>query len=799
MKRHLGSIDSIFCKRERLEVNTALDDNSDAVSSETCGKLQLACMEKSGIRCEKSAPTAVNLSISTVEICHSKNVMVNSQTAASSPSDPSRPIPRTEDELQRLVLRGPHQPIGPFSRKKIGEKQRGFRAEFYKDFPWVEYSFETECMYCFTCRIFGQKVSHCHGKIDPSFTTAGCKNWTNPTRALRKHSTSLHHQRALQLHEDFKRSPEFLASLLEATKTKHIEEESQCTENNDVMLRLFRIVQILGHQGILFGGNSESSDSDFHGMYLELCELLAEFDTVLAKHKTASSHTYTSKTIQNELINIMFEVMCYKIKKELQDVQWVSVVVEETTDYSHNEHIVVLLRFCDASLNVHENLISIQPADELDSWSLMTILKTSLAAVGVTENEIIALCYDSVTAKKGVNKGVHALVTEWCGRAVPYVHYYTHCLNLLLVGAMKCTRPAFSFFGHLENLYTFIESNCAHHSVLENIMKAVRLLKPLSDARWPCRAEAVNAIARNIQALGIALKEIEDRTFCSKTAVQAAGLYEAMLSFNFLFWLTMLAPLLNAINKASKELQRAREDLLCVCHAVSMLKTVLHDMKDGYDSLFSSLAQQCDTTGISVVHNGTVTFGSGRNPDNENFYLNIKESMRQDYNEVLNNTLSELDERFSPEVVSLLEGFAHVLLKRRASDQKILLVAGFCHVSQCDLATEIMLIRNDNLFNEESYCSIDELLLCLKNPASAMYTVFRKVMGVFLTLPITSTSVGQSNSKLALVRTKIHSAVYHDRLDALLMMSVEQNLCKSINLNQCVEVFKMKHCHSMHV
>ncbi|KAJ1184409.1 hypothetical protein NDU88_001216 [Pleurodeles waltl] len=651
-------------------------------------------------------------------------------------------------------------------------------------------------MYCFTCRIFGQKVSHCHGKIDPSFTTAGCKNWTNPTRALRKHSTSLHHQRALQLHEDYKRSPRFLASLLEAGKTKLNEDKNQCQENHDVMLRLFRVVQILGNQGILFGRNAETSDSDFHGMYLELCELLAEFDAVLAKHKTASSHTYTSVMIQNELINVMFEVMCYKIKKALQDVQWVSIVVEETSDYSHNEHVVVLLRYCDPSMKVHETLISIQATEELDSWSLMTILKTSLAAVGITENEVVALCYDSVTAKKGVNKGVHALVTEWCGRAVPYVHYHAHCLNLLLVGAMKCTRAAFSFFGHLENLYTFIERNCAHHNVLENLMKAVCVLKPLSDARWPCRAEAVNAIASNIQALGSALKEIEDRTFCSKTAVQAASLSEALQSFNFLFWLTMLLPVLNAINKASKELQRAREDLLCVCHAVSMLKTVLHDMRDGYDSLFSSLAQQCDTAGISMVQNGTVGFG---NPGNENFYSNMKERMREDYNEVLNNTLSELDDRFSPEVLFLLEAFAQVLLKRRASDPKIRLVASFCNVSQCDLANEIVLLRNDNLFNEESYSSIDELLVCLKKPTDAMYTVFRKVLGVFLTLPITGTSVGQSCSKLAQVRTKLHSTKYHDRLDALLMMAVEQNLCKSINLNQCVEVFKMKHGNSVHV
>lgn len=55
-----------------------------------------------------------------------------------------------------------------------------------------------------------------------------------------------------------------------------------------------------------------------------------------------------------------------------------------------------------------------------------------------------------------------------------YVHYYAHCLNLVLVDSISLrNKIAFIFFGIIQLIYSSIERSCIRHAVLEKVSRDI--------------------------------------------------------------------------------------------------------------------------------------------------------------------------------------------------------------------------------------------------------------------------------------------------------------------------------------
>ena len=116
---------------------------------------------------------------------------------------------------------------------------------------------------------------------------------------------------------------------------------------------------------------------------------------------------------------------------------------------------------------------------------------------------------------RGIHAGVQAKVKETQTRAI-YCHCYAHCVNLVLVEATSTNQCCRNFFGIIQNLHTFIEASPHRHSTLVAFMMelsskpCVKTLKRLSDTRWACRSDAVQAVYENFEAIVKSLEEIEE-------------------------------------------------------------------------------------------------------------------------------------------------------------------------------------------------------------------------------------------------------------------------------------------------
>ena len=104
--------------------------------------------------------------------------------------------------------------------------------------------------------------------------------------------------------------------------------------------------------------NHETIGDPRNGNFLGLAELLAKFDPVMAEHlakvnSNTLSDPYLSKTIQNELINLLSQKIITEILDHLH-----SIILDCTSDVSHSEQRTVIGRFVNPkSAEVKEHFI----------------------------------------------------------------------------------------------------------------------------------------------------------------------------------------------------------------------------------------------------------------------------------------------------------------------------------------------------------------------------------------------------------------------------------------------------------
>ena len=80
--------------------------------------------------------------------------------------------------------------------RKYGTKRRSCNPSWYKQYRWLEYSSERNCVFCYSCNHFQSGVSH----ADQAFTTYSFSDWKHATGAfgaLAKHDKCHTHRESM--------------------------------------------------------------------------------------------------------------------------------------------------------------------------------------------------------------------------------------------------------------------------------------------------------------------------------------------------------------------------------------------------------------------------------------------------------------------------------------------------------------------------------------------------------------------------------------------------------------------------
>ncbi|KAJ4440751.1 hypothetical protein ANN_08975 [Periplaneta americana] len=145
-----------------------------------------------------------------------------------------------------------------------------------------------------------------------------------------------------------------------------------------------------------------------------------------------------SKTIQNELLDCMLKVYHEEVTKELNSVNYVSIIADDTTDISCQFQLVLLLRYI---VDVERFWKFLNPESH-DGLAISKCILTELdPLIGNDPNKLIAQIYDGASVMSGGLNGVQKLVKDKYQNA-NYIHCYAHQINLIVSKAASINRQA---------------------------------------------------------------------------------------------------------------------------------------------------------------------------------------------------------------------------------------------------------------------------------------------------------------------------------------------------------------------
>ena len=255
--------------------------------------------------------------------------------------------------------------------------------------------------------------------MDLAFISTGFSNWKDATAKVSKHKLS-------QCHKDFALKtitlPATTSDVGEMLSSQLAEER---LERRKCFLKLLSNVRFLSRQGLAFRGDGEESDSNFRRLIL----LRSEDDSKLIDWIKQKTNKYTSAEMQNEMIKVMALRVLREIATSIRSAAFFTVMVDETTDISNVEQVVICLRWVTETFEVHEEFVGLYEVASTRSEIIYAAITDVLQRLNLSISKVRGQCYDGAATMSGTRSGVATRVCAAEPRAV-FTHCYGHSLNL---------------------------------------------------------------------------------------------------------------------------------------------------------------------------------------------------------------------------------------------------------------------------------------------------------------------------------------------------------------------------------
>lgn len=228
-----------------------------------------------------------------------------------------------------------------------------FQLSWLRSFQWMTYSAEEDGVYCKYCVLFAIKsAGKGNHQILKTFVGAPFRNWKKALETFREHQEKRYHKDAFidaqNFQSTFENKKDDILNEIDTSRKK------MQLENRRKLTPIIRTVLLCGRQGIALRGHrdcgpiSTTVPKESEGNFRALLRFALESgDTDLQRHlDTASANaTYTSPSIQNQIINAAGETITEKLVERVNKSKCFVAIADETMDVSGIEQFSICVRY----------------------------------------------------------------------------------------------------------------------------------------------------------------------------------------------------------------------------------------------------------------------------------------------------------------------------------------------------------------------------------------------------------------------------------------------------------------------
>ena len=603
-----------------------------------------------------------------------------------------------------------------------------------------------------------------------------------------------------------------ISSVIESSRVAQIE------YNRKVLRSIVSSVIFCGKQNIALRGHMESStdnNSKNRGNFLALLDFRAEGgDEIIAKHlrECARNATYTSATIQNDIIAITMEYLRNQIISETPEhAPFFTILADETTDVSNTEQLCISIRFVDETCSIHEEFLGFVSLARTTGEAVATSILEALQTWSLDVKNCRGQGYDGASSMSSAARGTQAFIRQRSPKAV-YTHCNAHCLNLAFVHS--CDIPMIrNMIGTLNEICSFFKFSPKRHELLAAVINNVcpntrrTTLISLCRTRWVERHEAFEvfnslfrAIVKTLEVMAnerVYLDEYGSWKWDQETRTKANGFLAAVTQFQFIVTMITVMKCLSVLKPLSIQLQKRDSDIYKAYTQVSSVKSDVKAIREQIEVHFNRWYEASVELGKDVDVEPALPriANRQRHRDNVPAATPVQYFQRSLCIPLMDHLIAQMDTYFSEiqmNVSKLMCLVPEVLVS--SSDATIDAAIQFY---RDDLVSpdvvDVELVRWRRKWSDVADKS------SLPNSASAtlrecdpiFFPNINVLLRILCTLPVTSAECERSFSTLKRLKTYLRSTMTTERQSGLAMMNIHYG--RAIDIDEIINIFATRH------
>ena len=213
-------------------------------------------------------------------------------------------------------------------------------------------------------------------------------------------------------------------------------------------------------------------------------------------------------------------------------------MVDETTDASNVEQVVVCLRWVSKTFEVQEEFVGLYEVASTAAEVIYSTITDVLLRLNLSVSKVRGQCYDGAATMSGAKSGVAMRLCTVEPRAV-FTHCYGHSLNLACGDTIKQCKLMQDALDTTHEITKLIKKSPARDATFKRLKEEMGSDSPgirvLCPTRWTVRADTLKSILDNYNVLLVLWDESLEHVKDTEMKARIQGVAAQIMKFDYFF------------------------------------------------------------------------------------------------------------------------------------------------------------------------------------------------------------------------------------------------------------------------